>query len=239
VLGFGTTNAIDGQLEQLADKGNGNYASIDSLVEAEKVLIREMGSTLVTVAKDVKLQLKFNTEKVGAYRLIGYENRVMEAAAFADDTKDAGEVGAGHHVTALYELVPKGKEALALRGRPLATAKREAIAKPGPAGPQTLTISLRYKLPDEDKSRLVERPERDEGIEFGRTSNDFKFASAVAGFGMLLRNSPYKGTLTFPGVLEIAGPALSNDPNGYRSEFSELVRKAQSLAAATAPQRSP
>ncbi|MFO0950370.1 MAG: von Willebrand factor type A domain-containing protein [Isosphaeraceae bacterium] len=240
VLGFGLGNLKDSLLEQLADKGNGHYASIDSLQEAEKVLIEEMGSLLVTVAKDVKLQLKFNTESVGAFRLIGYENRMLAAQDFADDTKDAGEVGAGHHVTALYELVPKGLEGQALGKPVLLNSSLPLKAKAAPVtGSTTLTVSLRYKLPDETKSRLVERPERDGGQDFARTSNDFKFAAAVAGFGMLLRDSPYRGTLTYPGVLEIAGPSLSVDPNGYRSEFSQLVRKAESLQPNAAGPRRP
>jgi Ca-activated chloride channel family protein len=214
VLGFGMGNLKDSKLEKLADKGEGHYAYIDSLQEAEKVLVKEMGSTLVTVAKDVKFQLKFHPERVGAYRLIGYENRLLAAQDFADDTKDAGEVGAGHHVTALYELVPPGKQA----GRGGAVASSP-----------TLTVSLRYKRPDENTSRLLERPEADPGLDFARTSNDFKFASAVAGFGMLLRESPYKGSLTLAGVLELAGPSLRDDPHGYRKEFADLVRKAQAL----------
>jgi Ca-activated chloride channel homolog len=217
VLGFGIGDHKDATLETLADKGNGNHAYIDTLQEAEKVLIEEMGSTLVTVAKDVKFQLEFKPEKVAKYRLIGYENRLLAAADFANDAKDAGEVGAGHHVTALYELVPPS------RGTTLAQ-KTDAAKKA-----DTIIIRLRYKRPDQDKSRLVERGAVDDGLDFSRTSNDFKFASAVAGFGMLLRHSPYKGSLTCAGVLELAGSAMKDDPNGYRSEFSQLVRKAQAL----------
>ncbi|GAC1463748.1 MAG: hypothetical protein NVSMB9_01570 [Isosphaeraceae bacterium] len=218
VLGFGMGNLKDGQLEELADKGDGNYAYIDSLKEAEKVLIKEMGSTLVTVAKDVKFQLAFNPARVGSYRLIGYENRLLAAEDFANDAKDAGEVGAGHHVTALYELVPPNK--------------KTTLGGNVEAEPQTLTVKVRYKRPDEETSRPFEVKVADQGTDFSRSSSDFKFASAVAGFGMVLRQSPHKGTLTYGGVLEIAGSALGDDPSGYRAEFVSLVRKAQTLAAA-------
>lgn len=211
VLGFGMGNLKDGQLESLADKGNGNYAYIDSLAEAEKVLIKEMGSTLDTVAKDVKFQIQFNPDRVGAYRLIGYENRLLAAEDFANDAKDAGEVGAGHHVTALYELVPSQ----------LAAAKDPH--------PRSLTVKVRYKRPDEETSRPFDVDVVDQGADFSRSSPDFKFAAAVAGFGMVLRHSPYKGTLTYGGVLEIAGSALDDDPSGYRKEFVTLVKKAQEL----------
>ncbi len=224
VLGFGIDNLKDGQLEALADKGNGHYAAIDSLKEAEKVLITEMGSTLVTVAKDVKLQIEFNPAKVGAYRLIGYENRMLANQDFANDLKDAGEVGAGHHVTALYELTLPGK---AEAGEALRFQQTKAPEKPSP---ESVLIKIRYKRPNEDVSRPFERGVIDQGQDFSRSSADFKFASAVAGFGMLLRGSPFKGNLTYPGVLEIASSALGNDPSGYRAEFVDLVRKAQQLA---------
>lgn len=229
VLGFGMDNLKDGQLEALADKGNGHYAYIDSLNEAEKVLIREMGANLVAVAKDVKFQVQFNPAKVGAYRLIGYENRMLAAADFADDGKDAGEVGAGHHVTALYELVPPGAE----KGvAPAADGDEEfefqtVTTKPRP---ETVVVKVRYKLPDEETSRPFKVGVEDKGLDFSRSSIDFKFASAVAGFGMLLRHSPYKGSLTYGGVLEVARSALGDDPSGYRKEFVGLVEKAQSLA---------
>jgi Ca-activated chloride channel family protein len=228
VLGFGTTNAIDGQLEQLADKGNGHYASIDSLVEAEKVLIREMGSTLVTVAKDVKLQLTFNTEKVGAYRLIGYENRVMEAAAFADDTKDAGEVGAGHHVTAIYELIPPGREGNVPAVDPLEFQK--GTRPSGEGRDESLVVKLRYKPPAGDESRLIKIGLVDgEAASVSQASDDLRFAVAVAGFGMILRDSPHKGNLTYDAVLDLASSATGKDPHGYRREFLAMVRKAKSL----------
>lgn len=226
VLGFGMGNLKDAQLEQLADKGNGQYAYIDSLQEAEKVMIQEMGSMLVTVAKDVKLQLEFNPARIGAYRLIGYENRMLAAQDFADDAKDAGEMGAGHHVTALYELVPPGRPEALGKGVELKYQKTQA----GKPSPESLTVHVRYKKPDEDTSRPFEVGVVDAGQDFSHATPDFKFASAVAGFGMLLRNSPYKGTLTYGGVLEIAASSVSDDPSGYRGEFVELVKKAQELA---------
>lgn len=227
VLGFGMGNLKDSQLEQLANKGNGHYAYIDSLKEAEKVLVEEMGATLNTVAKDVKFQIEFNPEKVGAYRLIGYENRLLANQDFADDAKDAGEVGAGHHVTALYELVPAGKEAeVAPKAEPLAFQKPVETVP----SPDTMVVKLRYKRPEESTSRLYEKRVEDKGTDFARASTDFKFAASVAGFGMLLRNSPYKGSLTYPGVLELAAGSLADDPSGYRKEFTDLVRKAQSLS---------
>ncbi len=228
VLGFGMGNLKDGQLEQLADKGNGQYAYIDSRDEAEKVLVKEMGATLVTVAKDVKFQVEFHPSQVSAYRLIGYENRLLNVEDFADDTKDAGEVGAGHHVTALYELVPPGKQAV-LGLKPVGPLKYQEAAKVIPSK-ETLTVHVRYKLPDEETSRPFEVAAEDQGLDFSRSSSDFKFAASVAGFGMLLRHSPYKGSLTYAGVQEIAASAKADDSNGYRKEFVELVKKAQALA---------
>jgi len=227
VLGFGMGNLKDRTLEKLADKGNGHYAYIDSPREAYKVLVEEMGSTLITVAKDVKIQVEFNPSKVGAYRLIGYENRIMAHQDFNDDTKDAGEIGAGHHVTALYELVPPGKEGDLPRVDPLKYAK--SATKPVPSN-ESFTVKLRYKRPDGDTSRLLEFGVVDSGRSFGEASDDLKFACAVAGFGMLLRDSAGKGSMTYPGVLEIAQASLSQDPSGYRQEFVAAVRQAQTLA---------
>ena len=228
VLGFGMGNIKDSTLEKLADKGNGHYAYIDSPREAYKVLVEEMGSTLVTVAKDVKIQVEFNPAKVGAYRLIGYENRIMAHQDFNDDTKDAGEIGAGHHVTALYELVPPGKEGDLPGIDPLKYAKPATTATPSN---ESFTVKLRYKRPDGDTSRLLEFGVVDEGRSFGEASDDLKFACAVAGFGMLLRDSADKGSLTYPGVLEIAQATLSQDPSGYRQEFVAAVRQAQGCRA--------
>jgi Ca-activated chloride channel homolog len=232
VLGFGMDNLKDATLEGLADKGNGHYAYIDSPHEAYRVLVEEMGSTLVTVAKDVKIQVDFNPAQVAQFRLIGYENRIMAHEDFANDAKDAGEIGAGHHVTALYEVAPQ-------EGRPtLAKASgdqsRGFVAKGDESTEPLLTVHLRYKKPAEETSRPLEHRVIDRGLDFGHASDDLKFATSVAGLGMLLRNSPYKGSLTYAGVLEIAQPSLANDPSGYRREFVELVRKAQTLSALVA-----
>ena len=227
VLGFGGGNLKDSIMEKLADQGNGNYAYIDSLREAEKVLVKEMGATLVTIAKDVKIQVEFNPAQVGAYRLIGYENRLLRNEDFANDAKDAGEIGAGHHVTALYEIVPPDKVSDLPGVGPLKYQKPAANSEPSD---EAFTVKLRYKQPDGDKSRLIERGVEDKGTMYADASADFQFASAVAGFGMLLRNSPDKGSLTYEGVLELAAPGARDDATGYRKEFVELVRKAQGLS---------
>ncbi len=226
VLGFGMGNIKDSKLEKLADRGNGHYAYIDSPREAYKVLVEEMGSTLVTVAKDVKIQVEFNPAKVGAFRLIGYENRIMAHKDFNDDKKDAGEIGAGHHVTALYELVPAGMEEKVEDSAALKYTKTTTTHTPSD---ESFAVRLRYKQPNEDQSRKIEIGVVDKGQSFGASSDDLKFASAVAGFGMLLRNSDGKGSLTYPGVIEIASQTLSRDGSGYRKEFIAAVRTAQGL----------
>ena len=241
VLGFGMGNIKDAKLEKLADKGDGHYAYIDTPAEVYKVLVEEMGSTLVTVAKDVKIQVDFNSEKVAEYRLIGYENRALANEDFNNDAKDAGDIGAGHHVTALYELVPaKGGQAAAP-----ALAAREQVKQDEAKGEKSdsrrqsrnaFVVNLRYKKPNENKSEPLVYPVVDEGLDFGRASGDLKFAAAVAGFGMLLRDSRYCGTLTFQGVAEIAAPTLSDDKGGYRKEFLELVKKASTLKARNRPE---
>ncbi len=226
VLGYGMGNIKDGSLERIADKGNGHYAYIDSPREAYKVLVEEMGSTLVTVAKDVKIQVEFNPAKVGEYRLIGYENRIMAHKDFNDDTKDAGEVGAGHHVTALYEIVPSGQEG----NTGVDPLKYTKVTTSGSTSNESFTVKLRYKQPSGDTSKLLTIGVQDKGHSFGESSEDLKFASAVAGFGMLLRGSANKGSLTYPGILEIAGPVSSRDPSGYRQEFLAAVRQAKTLS---------
>ncbi|WP_422929816.1 YfbK domain-containing protein [Singulisphaera sp. PoT] len=228
VLGFGKGNLKDAKLETLADKGNGHYAYIDDLAEAQKQLVEEMGATLVTIAKDVKIQVEFNPLKVGAYRLIGYENRMLNKVDFNDDAKDAGDIGAGHHVTALYEVVPAGKE----NEKEPAAVDRLELQKapvPDPLRQESLLVKLRYKEPDGDVSKLLRFPLVDGGTDYANASEDLKFASSVAGFGMLLRNSPYKGTLTYAGVLELANACVGKDPSGYRREFLNLVRRAEEL----------
>ena len=226
VLGFGMGNLKDATLELLADKGNGNYAYIDSHQEAEKVLVREVGATLVTIAKDVKIQVEFNPERVSAYRLVGYENRLLAAEDFNDDKKDAGELGAGHTVTALYEVVPVG---VAFDTRPVDPLKYQEVQKPAPAksSAELLTVKLRYKMPGAWASTLLERALHDDphGVE----NDNVKFSAAVAAFGMLLRNSEYKGGATFDMVLELARESRGLDPHGDRAEFLKLVETAKSL----------
>jgi len=231
VLGFGTGNLQDGKLEKLADNGNGMYAYVDSRREGRRVLVEQIMGSLVTIAKDVKIQIEFNPATVGAYRLIGYENRVLAAEDFDNDEKDAGEIGAGHTVTALYELVPAGVEVEGLKYQSNSEGEKKDVkltraAKTG----ELLTLALRYKKPAEDKSKRIEFPLKDSKTKFNRSSKDFQFAAAVASFGMLLRNSEHCGSATLSATEEIAGGAIGKDPNGYRAEFLELVRKAEGLA---------
>ena len=228
VLGFGVGNYQDSTLEKLADQGNGNYASIDTLQEARKVLVEEIHSTLVTIAKDVKIQIEFNPLQVAAYRLVGYENRLLSQEDFNDDTKDAGEIGAGHTVTALYEIVPVGQEAGVGSVDALRYQRRTETTEQATTG-ELLTLKLRYKDPETTQSQLLELVVRDSGREYARASEDFKFAAAVASFGMLLRESPHQGTTTLESVLELAEEGQGADAHGYRSEFLELVRKARGL----------
>jgi Ca-activated chloride channel family protein len=227
VLGFGRGNLNDAMMEAISGKGNGNYHYVDNLTEARKVLVEEMTGTLITIAKDVKIQVEFNPAKVAGYRLLGYENRMLRTEDFNDDRKDAGEIGAGHTVTALYEVVPVGQEVNTAATDPL---KYQGDAKPQAASGEMLTLKLRYKEPDGDTSTKIEFPLTDNGKPFVDASEDFQFASAVASFGMLLRNSDHKGNSTLDNVLEIAQGASHHDPHGYRAEFLELARLAKQLA---------
>ncbi len=281
-LGFGTGNLNDAMLEQLADKGNGMCAYIDTIEEAQKVLVDQMSGSLVTIAKDVKIQVEFNPAVVKSYRLLGYENRALAARDFNDDTKDAGEIGAGHTVTALYEIEPVGLLAMAdaapieareqVRGRDgramdqaaegadaesaqPAPSEAAAESKDKPASPQAeqpavdplryqapaqlneiartsgemLTVKLRYKQPDGDTSTLVQFPVHDEGESWDQSTGDFKFAASVAAFGMVLRDSSYKGDATFNSIMEWARAGESIDPHGYRKAFVEMVAKAKQI----------
>lgn len=226
-LGFGTGNIKDSKLEQLADRGNGHYAYVDNLLEAKKVFVRELGATLRTVAKDVKLQIEFNPQRVAAYRLIGYENRLLNDADFTDDTKDAGDMGAGHTVTALYEVVPVGAPAdpLIPKANDLRYQTGSAVLRSAPG--ELLYVKLRYKEPESSVSKLMTRPVPDA---IKSASSDFAFASAVAEFGLLLRDSKYKGKASYASVAEVAGATLGDDRDGLRREFVNLVRKAEMLA---------
>lgn len=228
VLGFGMGNLNDSTLEKLADKGNGNYAYIDTLNEGRKVLVEEMGGTLITIAKDVKIQIEFNPAEVAAYRLIGYENRMLRAEDFNDDTKDAGEIGAGHTVTALYEIVPAGREIDTPSVDPLKYQRTTELTDTALAG-QLMTLKLRYKQPDGDTSKLLEFEIVDNGTRFDDASEDFKFAASVSAFGMILRDSEHKGGATFDTVLELADDGVGDDTHGYRREFISLVKKAKQI----------
>ncbi len=224
VLGFGTGNIKDNKMELLADKGNGNYAYIDSPREAKKVLVDEMSGTLLTIAKDVKIQLEFNPYAVASYRLIGYENRALQNEDFRDDTVDAGELGAGHSVTAIYEVVPgrasdggKENESLKYQTQEIKPEYKNEITE----------IRLRYKEPEEEESREIRKV-----VSFTNTpvksmkySEDFYFAAAVTEFGMILRNSEYRGNASVESVLELAEQGLGEDVGGYRAEFIELVER--------------
>jgi Ca-activated chloride channel family protein len=234
-LGFGMGNHNDAMLEKLADKGNGVYGDIDTIDEAKKLFVEELSGTLVTVAKDVKIQVEFNPVHVAAYRLIGYENRILAKEDFNDDKKDAGEIGAGHSVTALYEIVPAttgddATSALAPKVDDLEFQKPGAITDSAKESGQMLVVKLRYKEPDGDVSKLIKVGVKDDGKDFSRASVDFKFAAAVASFGMLLRDSPHKGSATLDAVLEIARSALGEDKHGYRAEFTRLVEQAKTLS---------
>ncbi|MBC5992019.1 vWA domain-containing protein [Pontibacter cellulosilyticus] len=231
VLGFGTGNLKDSRMEQLADKGNGNYAYVDNILEAKKVFVNEFGGTLFTIAKDVKLQLEFNPAKVKAYRLIGYENRALADEEFNDDKKDAGDMGAGHTVTALYEIVPADSKSETTTGNvdPLKYQKIELDPKANNTI-EILTLKLRYKDPDGSKSKLITSTVTDKATPVAKTSDDFRFSAAVAACGMLLRDSKYKGSATYPMVLELAKDARGKDEEGYRIEFINLVKSMSLLS---------
>ncbi len=229
VLGFGTGNLKDAKMEQLANNGNGNYAYIDNILEAKKVLVTEMGGTLLTLAKDVKIQVEFNPAQVQAYRLLGYENRLLAAQDFNDDTKDAGELGAGHTVTALYEIVPVGVDSPVELPTVDDLKYQETQPNSGNFAGELLQLKLRYKPPTGDNSELITQAIANDSKPLDQASLDFRFAAAVAEFGMLLRDSPYRGESSFDQVLELAQGSKGADPEGYRSEFIQLVKTAQAL----------
>ena len=228
VLGFGTGNVKDSKMEKLADKGNGNYAYVDNIAEARKVLVTEMGATLLTVAKDVKLQLEFNPTRVAAYRLLGYENRLLRDEDFKDDTKDAGELGAGHTVTALYEIILKGAaDADSVRGvDPLRYTTNPGTTSRADS-PELLFVKLRYKQPAGVRSKELTHAVRDQVV--ANPSADFQFASAVAEFGMVLRDSKHKGKASMEAVIARAERTRAEDEYGYRAEFVRLAKRAHEI----------
>jgi Ca-activated chloride channel homolog len=229
VLGLGMGNVKDSKMEQLADKGNGNYAYLDSIMEAKKVLVKEVGSTLFTIAKDVKIQVEFNPKQVQAYRLIGYENRVLANKDFKDDKKDAGELGAGHAVTALYEVIPVGVKSDLKFGKPTSSDVADRDTQITATSPELMQVRLRYKAPKSDTSQLLTSKVENQSLAIDTASNNLKFASAVAAYGMNLRNSPYKGKTDYNTVLELANQSKGSDLDGYRSEFIRLVEKSKKL----------
>ncbi|HLP22240.1 MAG TPA: YfbK domain-containing protein, partial [Chitinophagales bacterium] len=231
VLGFGMGNYKDSKMEKLADKGNGNYAYIDNINEGKKNLVTQIGGTLLTIAKDVKIQVEFNPARVKAYRLLGYENRALADKDFYDDKKDAGEIGAGASVTALYEIItdesdPSLKE---ISKTDKLKYQRTETSATAAGGDEMATLKIRYKLPKENKSQLMEYTVKNQVKALDKTSDDFRFASAVASFGMLLRDSKFKGNYTFDKVRELAVSAKGKDAEGYRAEFIRLVRDAKDL----------
>ncbi|HTY61091.1 MAG TPA: VWA domain-containing protein [Acidobacteriota bacterium] len=228
-LGFGMGNYKDSTLELLANKGRGNYAYIDTLNEAKKVLVEQINSTLVAVAKDVKIQVEFNPQRVSSYRLIGYEDRIMAKEDFNDDAKQAGVIGAGHAVTALYEIVPVGVSESKPGVDPL---KYQKAAQPSTAAhsDELLTIKIRSKEPEKDTSVLSEFAVKESKEKFSEASQDFKFAASVAAFGMALRDSPYKGSASLESALEWAKEGKGDDKHGYRQEFIRLIHRAISIS---------
>lgn len=223
VLGFGMGNYKDSKMEKIADKGNGNYFYIDSILEANKVLVNDLRKTLFTIAKDVKIQVEFNPVRVKSYRLLGYENRLMAAEDFDDDTKDAGEIGAGHTVTALYEIVPWSKGEKPNKTYELRYL-RPQIKTEAFGSPEWMNVKIRYKKPGGTKSTLLTRPLKNPVTPLKKASTNLRFASSVAEFGLLLRNSPNKGKASFESILDRASGALGDDRYGYRKEFLKLVK---------------
>ncbi|WP_293082502.1 VWA domain-containing protein [Moorena sp. SIO4A1] len=228
VLGFGTGNLQDSKMEKIANKGNGNYAYIDNELEAKKVLVNEIGATLLTIAKDVKIQVEFNPAKVQGYRLIGYENRRLKDEDFNDDTKDAGELGAGHTVTALYEIIPVGAKTN-VKLPDIDPLKYQSNAASTTNSKELMQVKLRYKEPDGNTSQLLTYPLVDKAVKLDDASDNFKFSAAIASFGMVLRDSPYKGKASFDQALTLAKESEGVDLEGYRAEFIDLVESAQEI----------
>lgn len=229
VLGYGMGNLKDSKMETLADKGRGNYAYIDNISEARKAMVTEFGATLFTVAKDVKIQVEFNPAYVQAYRLVGYENRLLEAEDFNNDAKIGGDMGVGHTVTAIYEIIPVGvKSSIIGTVDPL---KYQNNDKPnlGSKNGELATVKFRYKDPKSDKSELQQTVVKDAPKAFDSISEDFRFATAVAEFGMLLRNSDYKQNSSFSSLIARAKAAKGKDDEGYRAEFIRMAENSKSI----------
>ena len=219
-------NYKDDKMEIIADKGNGNYSYIDNILEAKKVLVNEFGGTLFTIAKDVKIQIEFNPAKVKSYRLVGYENRLLNEEDFDNDKIDAGELGSGHTVTALYEIVPtENIDDLEQKLKYQQTNLKDKAKSSN----EIATISLRYKEPTEDSSKLIEKSIVDELKKFESTSDNFKFSAAVAQFGMLLRDSEFKGNSSFASMIRLAKNSKGKDDEGYRAEFIKMAEMAELL----------
>jgi Ca-activated chloride channel family protein len=228
VLGFGEANLKDAKMEKIADHGNGHYAYIDGIFEGRRVMVNQLSGTLYTIAKDVKIQVEFNPARVKSYRLIGYENRMLKKEDFDNDKKDAGEIGAGHSVTALYEIEPANRRTLAQRRSRYTTVSVDAGAFDSG---ELLVVRFRYKAPDGDTSRLIERTLEAGDVRFEDAPQDLQFAAAVAEWGMLLRNSAFKGEASFEHVLRSARRSTGDDEGGYRHEFVRLVEKSREIAA--------
>jgi Ca-activated chloride channel family protein len=230
VLGFGMGNYKDSKMEILSDKGNGNYAYIDNITEAKKVLVNEFGGTLFTIAKDVKLQIEFNPSKVKAYRLIGYENRMLKSEDFNNDNKDAGELGSGHTVTALYEIIPMGvnSEFDKIDELKYQTTKVEPSTS---KSKELMTVKFRYKKPDEEVSNLIIHSLVDNQVMLNKTSDDFRWSASVAAFGMLLRESEYIKDFSYDQVVQLAQSAKGEDKEGYRIEFINMAKSFGSTAS--------
>ena len=229
VLGFGMGNYKDNKMQQLADKGNGNHAYIDNINEARKVLVSEFGGTLFTIAKDVKIQIEFNPAKVAGYRLIGYENRVLDNEDFNDDKKDAGELGSGHTVTAMYEIIPAGVESSFLADVDQLKYQSNEINKVAAKSKEWMTIKLRYKKPDGNKSLLIEEVVKNASEQLSQTSENFRWAASVAGFGMLLRNSEFKSDASYQDIIKLAESSKGKDEKGYRQECINMMKTMRSL----------
>jgi Ca-activated chloride channel family protein len=231
IMGVGMGNVKDSKMETLADKGNGNYFYIDNITEARKALVSEFGGTMFTVAKDIKLQVEFNPAKVQAYRLLGYEDRMLNKEDFNNDRKDAGDMGSGHTVTALYEIVPAGiKDDYSVSVDPLKYQKTDEVQKSSSVSNEMLTIKFRYKQPDSMVSKLSHAVVNDNPEDLNSTSADFKFAAAVAEFGMLLRDSQFKQKSNYDQAISLARAGKGEDNEGYRSEFIKLAESAKLLA---------